>query len=140
MTDGPIQSRTLIRRALRPRWLVVAAGIALIAARVPGAARGEEPEASPGGSPPLTKRTIEQWRSEIRAALFVPEPLPPLEPEVHGRFEPAPGVMAERVSYGTQFGLRVPAILYLPRKPQGKIPALIVVNGHGGDKFSWYAF
>jgi dienelactone hydrolase len=82
----------------------------------------------------------EQWRARIRSALFVPEPLPELAPAFHGRFEPEPGVVAERVSYGTQFGLRVPAILYLPKERRGRIPALIVVNGHGGDKYSWYAF
>jgi dienelactone hydrolase len=48
--------------------------------------------------------------------------------------------VAERVTYATQFGLRVPAILYRPKQRQGKVPALIVVNGHGGDKYSWYAF
>ena len=44
------------------------------------------------------------------------------------------------MTYGTQFGLRIPAILYLPERRTGKVPALIVVNGHGGDKFTWYAF
>jgi hypothetical protein len=34
----------------------------------------------------------------------------------------------------------VPAILYRPKSPSGSGPALIVVNGHGGDKYSWYAF
>lgn len=82
----------------------------------------------------------QRWRSQIRATLFVPEPLPELRPQLHGRFQAAPGVIAERVSYGTQFGMRVPAILYLPESPRGKIPALIIVNGHGGDKYSWYAF
>jgi dipeptidyl aminopeptidase/acylaminoacyl peptidase len=48
--------------------------------------------------------------------------------------------VAERVTYATQFGLRVPAILYLPKERREKVPALIVVNGHGGDKYSWYAF
>jgi dienelactone hydrolase len=82
-----------------------------------------------------------RWRSTIRGALLIPDPLPPLSPRTHGRFQPAPGVTAERVTYGTQFGMRVPAILYLPRPlPASKIPAFIVVNGHGGDKYSWYAF
>jgi dienelactone hydrolase len=80
------------------------------------------------------------WRQQIRKALSVPAPLPPLEAKTHSSFEPEPGVVAERVTYGTQFGLRVPAILYRPKEHTGKIPALIVVNGHGGDKFSWYAF
>ena len=82
-----------------------------------------------------------QWRAAIRDALFIPNPLPNLASQTHGRFEPATGVSAERVTYGTQFGMRVPAILYLPRPlPSAKIPALIIVNGHGGDKYSWYAF
>ena len=80
------------------------------------------------------------WRAQIRSTLFVPDRLPPLQSELHGRFRPAPGVIAERVTYSTLLGLRVPAILYLPESHKGKIPGLIVVNGHGGDKFAWYAF
>src|SRR5262249_30175271 len=72
--------------------------------------------------------------------LFASDPLPELNPEVNGQFDPEPGVVAERVTYGTQFGMRVPAILYRPKTYNGKLPALIVVNGHGGDKYSWYAF
>jgi dienelactone hydrolase len=45
----------------------------------------------------------------------------------------------ERVSYSTQLGMRVPAIVYRPERPAGRGPALIVVNGHGGDKYAWYA-
>jgi dienelactone hydrolase len=44
------------------------------------------------------------------------------------------------VTYGTQFGLRIPAIVYRPKSTARKSPGLIIVNGHGGDKFSWYAF
>ncbi|MEK7406549.1 MAG: prolyl oligopeptidase family serine peptidase [Acidobacteriota bacterium] len=82
----------------------------------------------------------QDWRNRIRMALFAAGPVPALAPETHGQFEPAPGVIAERVSYATQFGMRVPAILYRPKTQPGKIPGLIVVNGHGGDKYSWYAF
>jgi dienelactone hydrolase len=82
-----------------------------------------------------------RWRNVIRDVLVIPDPLPSLDPRTHSRFEPAPGVTAERVTYGTQFGMRVPAILYLPRPlPASKIPGFIIVNGHGGDKYSWYAF
>jgi dienelactone hydrolase len=28
----------------------------------------------------------------------------------------------------------------MPQRRAGKVPALVVVNGHGGDKFAWYAF
>lgn len=89
---------------------------------------------------PTVATQQEKLRSQIRTALFIPNPLPPLEAKTHGQFEPEEGVVAERVSYASQFGLRVPAILYRPKQPRGKIPALIVVNGHGGDKYSWYAF
>jgi dipeptidyl aminopeptidase/acylaminoacyl peptidase len=79
--------------------------------------------------------------SEIASTLFVPDPLPPLSAASYGTFEPAPGVIAERVSYDTQFGMRIPAIVYRPAQaPAGKMPGLIVVNGHGGDKYSWYSF
>lgn len=97
-----------------------------------------EKQAKPG-SGPLSAEQQERWRSQVRTTLFVPDPLPPLEAKTHGRFEPEAGVVAERVTYSSQFGLQVPAILYLPKQPKGKIPALIVVNGHGGDKYSWYA-
>src|SRR6185295_2020239 len=88
----------------------------------------------------VTPQQESEWRAKMRAALFVPEKLPALDAKVHGRFHVEPGVVAERVSYNTLLGLSVPAILYLPEHPKGKIPALIVVNGHGGDKFAWYAF
>lgn len=83
----------------------------------------------------------EQERTTIKSTLFVPNPLPRLDPEIYGEIDIAPGVVAERVSYATGYGLRVPAIVYRPKvKPAGKMPGLIVVNGHGGDKYSWYAF
>lgn len=96
------------------------------------------------GAEPLSAEQREQLREAIRDNLFVPDPLPPLNAVTHRSFEPAPGVTAEAVTYATQFGTRVPAILYLPRpKPKtaaGRIPALVIINGHGGDKYSWYSF
>jgi dienelactone hydrolase len=83
---------------------------------------------------------VRQWRNQIRAHLFVPSPLPELRPAVHGTFEPEPGIVAERVAYSTAYGLEVPAILYRPKANRGKAPGIVVVNGHGGDKYSWYSF
>jgi dienelactone hydrolase len=88
---------------------------------------------------PLTRQQESDLRAKIRATLLVPDRLPPLAATVHGRFRPAPDVVAERVTYSTLLGLRVSAILYLPEARKGKAPALIVVNGHGGDKYAWYA-
>ena len=81
-----------------------------------------------------------QWRAHIAQALHLAPTLPGLEAHVHGRFEPEPGIVAERVSYVTTYGMRIPAIVYVPERRSGKIPALIVANGHGGDKFAWYSF
>jgi len=95
----------------------------------------------------LTSKQIVELRSGINAHFFVPNPLPKLAPQIHRTFMPAPGVRAEAITYGTQYGMRVPAILYLPdpmpKNPDGtpqKIPAFIIINGHGGDKYSWYSY
>jgi dienelactone hydrolase len=119
-----MQSRAALAANLALGWVLAA-----------GPARGEEATAGP-----VSDQQLDEWRGRIKSTLFVPDPLPRLDVQSHGRFQPAPGVVAERVSYGTQFGLRIPAILYMPEKRAGKVPALVVVNGHGGDKFSWYAF
>ncbi len=91
---------------------------------------------------PFTPARVTGLRAEIRQNFFVPDPLPALAAQTHRRFAPAPGVVAEAVTYATELGTRVPAILYLPDPlpPGGKIPAFVVVNGHGGDKYSWYAY
>jgi len=88
----------------------------------------------------VTREQEAQWRASMREALMVADPLPALDARTHSRFEPAPGVVAERVTYGTQFGMRVPAIVYFPKERKTRVPAIIVVNGHGGDKYSWYSF
>jgi dienelactone hydrolase len=88
----------------------------------------------------LAAATGDEWPARIRETLRVPAPLPALAARVHGTFEPDPEVRVERVSYETALGMRVPAVLYLPKRPRGRIPGLVVVNGHGGDKSSWYAF
>ena len=89
---------------------------------------------------PVSKDQVKQWRRQIRQALFVPDPLPELQPETHGSFSPVPGVVAERVSYGTEFGMRIPAIVYRPEPSKKKMPGIVVVDGHGGDKTVWYSY
>lgn len=65
----------------------------------------------------------------------------PVNAKKYSEFTPASGVVADRVSYATAYDLRVPAIVYRPAVPKLKhMPALIIVNGHGGDKSSWYAY
>lgn len=90
---------------------------------------------------PATKAQVDEWRSTMRQALFIPDPLPAPAPKKYKSFRPGPGVVAEKVTYRTEFGLRVPAVVYRPEhRPQGQMPAIVIVNGHGGDKSSWYAY
>ncbi len=78
-------------------------------------------------------------RSKIEQALFVPHPLPAANPQQFGQFEIEPGIVADRVTYSTEFAMRVPAIVYHPASGGSKRPAIVVVNGHGGDKYTWYS-
>jgi dienelactone hydrolase len=90
------------------------------------------------------KTRIAAWRTEVRRQLFVPDHLPALEARTWSTFSPTPGVLADRVTYATADGMLVPAIVYRPDpkllKPHIKLPGLVIVNGHGSDKFGWYAF
>ena len=86
-------------------------------------------------------RDWQALRTQIRSTLQVPDPLPELRAKTYVQFSPAPGIAADRVAYGTAYDLRVPAIVY--HQASATIvqhPALIVVNGHKGDKSSWYAY
>src|SRR5262245_27298896 len=74
--------------------LVIGFGIALVL----GPSRVPAQDVSTTPASPLTERQVDRWRLEIRSMLFALEQLPALEPEVHGRFEPAAGVVAERVT------------------------------------------
>jgi len=80
------------------------------------------------------------WRQTIRKTFYIPAKLPRLDAKTWSSFSPMPGVIAERVTYQTADGMLVPAIVYHPDKWKGKLPGIVVVNGHGSDKFGWYAF
>lgn len=80
-----------------------------------------------------------ELRKKIEQALFAPNPLPALRAKQFGSFTVEAGIVADRVTYSTEFGMRVPAIVYHPSDERIRRPALIIVNGHGGDKYSWYS-
>ncbi|HZT72970.1 MAG TPA: acetylxylan esterase [Terriglobales bacterium] len=122
-------------RAPQPRGAAIAALVALAITAAPA------PPAGHAGRPgALTAAETQALMARIRATFYVPSPLPPLGIEVRSRFRPAPGVEAERITYGTEFGMRVPAILYLPDPAPRAMPGLVIVAGHGGDKYSWYSY
>lgn len=86
------------------------------------------------------QRRESQIREQIEAKLHTIQPLPPPRAQSYGQSSAAPGVAAERVSYATGYGLRVPAILY--HEAGATIlrhPALIVINGPA-DKSTWYDY
>jgi dienelactone hydrolase len=90
---------------------------------------------------PAERKDWKALRQEIRTTLHISEDLPRAEEKTYGSFSPAPGVTADRVSYATAYSLRVPAIVYHPAEhKRTRRPALVIVNGHGGDKTSWYSY
>jgi len=85
-----------------------------------------------------TDSQLKAWRQLARKALFLDAPAPTLAPREFGSFHPMPGITAHRVTFGTQYKMRIPAIIYRPDHITGKLPAVVVVAGHGGDKSTWY--
>ena len=96
------------------------------------------------GNQNLHRQIYAKWRAEIRRQLFIPAHAPKRSARVLVRPESPCPSHRSRVTYGTEYGMRVPAIVYRPDPKvhpwQGKLPGIVIVNGHGGDKFSWYAF
>jgi dienelactone hydrolase len=87
---------------------------------------------------PASDAQFIKWREQARAALFLPKRMPAVAARDFGSFVPMPGVVARRITYASQYGMRIPAILYGPDHVSGKLPAIVVVAGHGGDKTTWY--
>ncbi|GGH09083.1 acetylxylan esterase [Silvibacterium dinghuense] len=100
---------------------------------------GEVPP--PAATHAASKVQIAAWRRQMQHALYLPgQPLAP-QTQNFGGSEVTPGVTVEKITYQTLYGLRVPAVIYRPTvRPARKLPALVIVNGHGGDKSSWYAY
>ena len=118
-------------------FVALVAGVAPVRTFASGQSTADVPSTA---TPPATAPQFDLWRKQIKQALFISDPLPPLAPRNYGTFSPAEGVIAERVTYGTSYGMRVPAIVYRPSKRKARLPGLIIVNGHSGDKTAWYAF
>ena len=81
------------------------------------------------------------WRATIRHQILIDHPLPALNAKTWSTFQATDGVTAERITYSTANGMLVPAILYRPNRAKTHtLPGIVVVNGHGSDKYGWYAF
>ena len=61
----------------------------------------------PQSPAPATDEQFARWREQASAALFLPRTMPPVAVHTFGGFlHPMPGVVAHRVTYGTQVGMR----------------------------------
>jgi dienelactone hydrolase len=86
-----------------------------------------------------TPAQLESLRKQAVQALFIDSPLPALQTKTYTAFNATSNIRVEHVTFATQYGMRVPAIVYMPMNIAKKAPAIVVVCGHGGDKSSWYA-
>jgi cephalosporin-C deacetylase-like acetyl esterase len=91
-----------------------------------------------------TRAEAEAHQREVRAKILhllgdLPEETP-LNPVTVSTFQ-ANGFRMEKVLFYSQPNFPITAILYLPDKPTGKLPAIVIAPGHGATgKASDYAF
>ena len=80
------------------------------------------------------------WKAEsqgrLRKMLGIPTTRVPLEPEKRGEFE-WDGIVVEKWVITSEPGSRIPAVLYRPKNPSGRMPAIVLTFGHGGSKSQW---
>lgn len=74
-----------------------------------------------------------ELRGRIRSMLGIPTEHCPLDAEPRGAFE-RDGITVERWVYASEPGSRIPAVLYRPSRPAGRVPAVALTFGHGGSK------
>lgn len=81
-----------------------------------------------------------QWRDEQREwlgnMLGIPEQRVLLNSEQRGQVE-WDGVVIEKWVFTSEPGSQVPAVLYRPKQPVEKMPAIVLTFGHGGSKSQW---
>ena len=80
----------------------------------------------------------ENLRRDIRKVLTLPESRIPLNAETHRTTEGS-DYSIHSLSYASELGSRVTALLYLPKPTSGRVPGIIVACGHGGSKSCFYA-
>jgi len=108
-------------------FMIAAGGTTWLGAPV-SAVEAKEPEA------------ILAQHAAIRSALVRMLGIPPerckLRPQERGRIE-HDGVVIEKWVWTIEPGSRTPALIYRPKHPRGKMPAIVLTYGHGGSKSSW---
>lgn len=78
----------------------------------------------------------DQQRQRLRKMLGIPHGRVPLDAERRGEVE-CNDIIIEKWVFTSEPGSRVPAVLYRPKQPTGKMPAIVLTFGHGGSKSQW---
>ena len=81
---------------------------------------------------------IDAWRTEARQrlldCLLQPDKKPIGDVRVEG-LEAEPGLVCERISWQLPYGPRTSALLLKPENARGRLPAVLALHDHGGNKY-----
>jgi dienelactone hydrolase len=86
--------------------------------------------------PPAFARWQTATRERLRRLLGIPEKRVPLDSEKRGEIE-WDDIVIEKWVFTSEAGSRVPTVLYRPKQPKGRMPAIVLTFGHGGSKSNW---
>lgn len=126
MERGPETPEVLMKPLTQFVMTVLAMGCA-------GTASAGEAEALTNGAGVNWPARAALLRQEMARILQFPEETVSLHPETH-RTRCGTGYIIESITYASEPGSRVTALLYLPEQSDGPVPGLVLCAGHGGSK------
>jgi dienelactone hydrolase len=96
--------------------------------------------APPAGRSATDAAAFRAWqletRGKLRKMLGIPSQRVPLDAERRGEVV-WDGIVIEKWVFTSEPGSRVPAVLYRPKDPPERMPAIVLTFGHGGSKSQW---
>ena len=93
-------------------------------------------ETCPADNPDSFRAWQVDKRRRLRDMLGIPKTRVALDSEQRGQLE-RDKIVIEKWVFTSETGSRVPAVLYRPPKPNGRMPAIVLTFGHGGSKSQW---
>lgn len=88
--------------------------------------------------PPKVHAQTDVYRQTIIPGALYLQPNLPVDAHTYSMEPITKDIRIERVSFATQYGMRIPAIVYTSTHVTSRAPGILIVAGHGGDKTSWY--
>ena len=88
------------------------------------------------GNPDAFLAWQKDQRSKLKKMLGISSNRVPLNAEKRGELE-WDGIIIEKWVFTSEKGSRIPAVLYRPKNPPEKIPAIVLTFGHGGSKSAY---